>query len=143
MRKTLLSTLSLLLLSACAQGYVSGTETTPALFPSDLPKITALNITENAKTSTGYTAAETKRCGDFKITQAQALAFFNAAKIVNTSDTHHTAEISPCFARGDLTLAFEGPAKWTINQDRSSTLTKDNGKALRLFCADCILGNVP
>ena len=140
MRKTLLSTLSLLLLSACAQGYVSGIGTTPALYPSGLPQITALHITENAKAST---AADTKHCSDFKITQAQALAFFNAAKIVNASDTHHTAEISPCFARGDLTLAFEGPAKWTINQDGSSTLTKNNGKALGLFCADCILGNVP
>ena len=143
MRKTLLSTLSILLLSACAQGYVSGTETTPALFPSDLPKITALNITENAKASTGYTAAETKYCGEFKVTQAQALAFFNSAKIVNASDAHHTVDVSPCFARGDLTLAFEGPAKWTINQGGSATLTKKNGKDLQLFCAGCILGNVP
>lgn len=143
MRKTLLSTLSLLLLTSCAQGYVSGTETTPALFPSGLPKITALNITGNAKASTGHTAAETKHCVDFKVTQAQALAYFNSAKIINASDEHHTVDVSPCFAEGDLILAFEGPAKWTITEGGASTLTKKNGKELRLLCVNCLLGNVP
>lgn len=132
MRKPLLFALSLLLLSACAQGYISGTDKTPAMAPSGLPEITALHITDNAR-------GDPKLCKNFKITQAQALAYFQTAKIVNASDTH----IAPCFARGDLNFAFEGAATWAINERGSSTLIKKNGTELRLFCPDCILGNVP
>ena len=130
MRKTTLA-LSLLLLSACAQGYTSGTETTPALYPSGLPKITALHITENGK-------GDAKLCKDFKITQGQALAYFNTAKIINTMPQ----ETNPCSAQGDLTLAFEGPAKWMISSDGYATLTKQNGTELKMFCPRCILGNI-
>jgi hypothetical protein len=143
MRKPLLSALSLLLLSACAQGYISGTEKTPAMYPSGLPEITALHITDNVQTSAGHSAAETKHCKAFKITQAQAVAYFQTARLISASETTHTVDTSLCHAQGDMNLAFEGPARWTINEHGSSTLTKKNGTELKLFCPDCILGNAP
>lgn len=134
--------LSCLLLTACAQGYISGSETSPALYPSGLPPITALNITDNTQVLSGYSADDSKHCKDFKITQAQALAYFQTAGIINASDAHHTFDVSPCYAKGDLTLKFEGPAKWSINELGSATLVKRNGAEIMLFCADCLLDNV-
>lgn len=131
MRKIFLPALSLLLLSACAQGYISETASHPAMAPSDLPKITALHITENAK-------GDAKLCKSFHLTQAQALAYFNTARIVSETD----AKAVSCYAQGNMTFAFEGPAIWAISKGGYATLTRKNGTKLNLFCPDCILGNV-
>lgn len=131
----------LLVLSALnchAQAVCSkASEFQPELCPIKLPRITAVEITENgARSSPG--AEPNLDCSRFQLKPKQVRQYFSRARqLKDPKDSHHTLDWLPCYASGTLRLADGKTASWVIEQSQTARLTVAGAAEISLYCPRC------
>ena len=114
----------------------TATEYRPILCRMQFPKISAIEIEENAARSEA--ADRTTDCSRFKIAAVGVRRYFSKAmRLKNPEDAHHTLDWLPCHASGTLRFADGKTARWDINQGQTGSVVTEGQNELFLYCPDC------
>lgn len=112
-------------------------EHVPALCPTGLPRIAAVDIEKNGEKSP-IENDPTVECSAFKITPKGVQLFFEKALETDARGANHTLKWSPCSASGKLTFTDGRKANWYVSQFQKGELDIDGEeKRMYLYCPDC------
>lgn len=110
----------------------------PAVFPSNLPDVRWVIITENGKRTSPEVDVDLP-CERFIVTQAEISTFLHRADGVSAQDAMHMLNWTPCLAAGRVGFVDGRTGRWSVNLSRKGWLMMDDGQEINLYCPKCHL----
>jgi len=76
-------------------------------------------------------------CRDFRLAEADVLAFFKTAERVDLRQYGHDHEASNCYASGTFTALSGATGDWKIDRARRGYLHLQTGGTTYFYCPSC------
>jgi hypothetical protein len=119
-------------------GCTPGSEFEPRTCPLELPRITRIAVLRNAAKSTQQSDLAVS-CKAFRLSPKRVHHYLTHAKTVAPNESHHTLDVSPCFASGEVSFADGRRGRWHIEQLRAGRLKIGDADEQTLYCPSCKL----